>query len=126
MLLERLGPDTLRKLPDTEACQVVGTLYGRIHVPALPQLRTLTSYLERGNEQLARLPRGAPLPRRLIDQAIVLSRELIADPASASHVIHGDLHYGNVLTADREPWLAIDPKPINGDRHYEVAPMLWS
>ena len=25
---------------------------------------------------------------------------------------------------DRAPWLAIDPKPLNGDPHYELAPML--
>jgi streptomycin 6-kinase len=39
-------------------------------------------------------------------------------------MIHGDLHYENVLAADRAPWLAIDPKPMSGDPHYEVAPML--
>jgi streptomycin 6-kinase len=41
-------------------------------------------------------------------------------------MIHGDLHYENVLAADREPWLAIDPKPMSGDPHYELAPMLWN
>jgi streptomycin 6-kinase len=41
-------------------------------------------------------------------------------------MIHGDLHYENVLAADREPWLVIDPKPMSGDPHYEPAPMLWN
>jgi streptomycin 6-kinase len=41
-------------------------------------------------------------------------------------MIHTDLHYANVLAGDREPWLAIDPKPLDGDPHYEVAPMLWN
>ena len=41
-------------------------------------------------------------------------------------MIHADLHYENVLAGDREPWLAIDPKPLSGDPHYEVAPMLWN
>ena len=40
--------------------------------------------------------------------------------------MHTDLHYENVLAADREPWLAIDPKPLSGDPHYEVAPLLWN
>ena len=31
-----------------------------------------------------------------------------------------------MLAADREPWLVIDPKPVNGDPHYEIAPMLWN
>ena len=46
-------------------------------------------------------------------------------------LIHTDLHYGNVLAhassdTGRAPWLAIDPKPVNGDPHYEIAPMLWN
>ena len=31
-----------------------------------------------------------------------------------------------MLAADREPWLTIAPKPLNGDPHYELAPMLWN
>ncbi len=31
-----------------------------------------------------------------------------------------------MLAADREPWLVIDPKPVSGDPHYEVAPLLWN
>ena len=46
--------------------------------------------------------------------------------AKPGTLVHGDLHYGNVLAADREPWLVIDPKPVSGDPHYEVAPMLWN
>ena len=49
----------------------------------------------------------------------------VSDPASTGTLIHGDLHYENVLAADREPWLVIDPKPMSGDPHYEIAPMLW-
>jgi streptomycin 6-kinase len=31
-----------------------------------------------------------------------------------------DLHAGNVLRAQREEWLAIDPKPFVGDRTYDA------
>jgi streptomycin 6-kinase len=41
--------------------------------------------------------------------------------SSADHVVlHGDLHYGNVLSSDREGWLAIDPKGLSGEPCYEV------
>jgi streptomycin 6-kinase len=30
------------------------------------------------------------------------------------------LHVGNVLAAEREPWLVIDPKPYVGDPTYDV------
>jgi streptomycin 6-kinase len=126
LLLERLHPRDLTELWDLEACEIVADLYRRIHVPALPQLRTQTSYVERWTDDLARLPRRAPIPRRLVEQAISLGRDFVADPRSIGTMIHGDLHYENVLAGDREPWLVIDPKPTSGDPHYEVAPMLWN
>ena len=126
MLLERLHPRDLTTIGDREACEVVGGLYGRIHVPALPQLRTITSYVERWTADLEALPRDAPIPRRLREQCVSLARDLVVDPASVGVIIHGDLHHHNVLAADREPWLVIDPKPMSGDPHYEPAPMLWN
>jgi streptomycin 6-kinase len=62
----------------------------------------------------------------MVEQALSLGRDLVADPASVGRIIHGDLHYENVLASDREPWLVIDPKPMSGDPHYEPAPMLWN
>ena len=49
---------------DLEACEIVAGLYPRLHVPALPQLRTVTSYVDR----LAR-PRSPTLPARRADPA---------------------------------------------------------
>lgn len=126
MLLERLHPEDLTGLWDVEACEVVAGLYPALHVPAPPQLRTLTSYVERWARDLVELPARAPLPRRLVEQAVALDRDLVDDRSSNGTLIHGDLHYENVLAGDRLPWLAIDPKPVSGDPHYEVAPMLWN
>ncbi|MFD1948505.1 aminoglycoside phosphotransferase family protein [Nocardioides aestuarii] len=124
LLLERLHTTDLSDLWDLEACEVVAGLWASLHVPALPQLRSVGSYVERWVAALAGLPVNGPVPRRLVEQATSLAGDLLAEPDAAAHVVHGDLHYGNVLAADRAAWLAIDPKPMNGDRHYEVAPML--
>ena len=126
LLLERLRREDLTERWDLEACEVVGGLYAQIHVPAPPQLRPLTAYIQRWSAGLGGLPRGAPIPRRLVEQALSLSRDLVTDPVSTGTMIHGDLHYENVLAGDRAPWLVIDPKPVSGDPHYEVAPMLWN
>jgi streptomycin 6-kinase len=126
LLLERLHAEDLSDQWDLHACEVVGELYGRLHVPAPPQLRTVTSYVERWTAALQGLPRNAPVPRRLVEQATHLGAALCSDPASTGRLVHGDLHYANVLAADREPWLVIDPKPMSGDPHYEPAPMLWN
>lgn len=122
LLLERLGPEDLTERWDLEACEVVGELYGRIHVPAPPQVPSLAAQLERWTERLRRASGG--LPPRLIEQAVALGVDLAADPRTTGTLIHTDLHYENVLAAEREPWLVIDPKPLSGDPHYEIAPML--
>jgi streptomycin 6-kinase len=126
LLLERLDPTDLAGIPEVDACRVVADLYRSLHVPALPSLRSLSWFIERWTADLAALPRSAPIPHRLVEQAVALGRDLTADRTVPDRVIHTDLHYGNVLTGGREPWLAIDPKPVNGDPHYELAPMLWN
>jgi streptomycin 6-kinase len=123
LLLERLRPESLRSLSDVEACEAVAALYRRLLVPAMPQLPSLSSLLEQWADEFAALPRSAAVPHRLVEQAITLCRDLAAH--ADGDVLHGNLHYGNVLAADREPWLAISPMPLNGDPHFEVAPMLW-
>lgn len=129
LLLERLEPRDLAAIWDIEACQIIGSMYADLHGPALPQLRTLASYIIRWTERLQALATDAPLPRSLVEHAVSLGRSFVNDPATNGTLIHGDLHYGNVLASSRpdgQPWLTIDPKPVSGDPHYEVAPLLWN
>jgi streptomycin 6-kinase len=126
LLLERLGEEKLDALDVIEACEVVAGLYGRLHVAAPPQLDRLSARAVRWAATLQELPRNAPVPRRLVEQAAALARDLAGDPDTDGRLLHGDLHYLNVLAAGREPWLAIDPKPLSGDPHAELAPMLWN
>lgn len=126
LLLERIGPGDLTACDPVAAAEVVAGLYRRLHLPAPPQLRTVTSYVDRWLDGLAAMPTGGPIPHRYAEQAMHLGRALTSDPASVGVMVHGDLHDENVLAADREPWLVIDPKPMSGDPHYEPAPMLWN
>ena len=126
LLLERLHLRDLSSIGYLDSAEVVAGLYHRLHVPAPPQLRTFTSYVGRWTEQLAALPRDAPIPHRLVEQALSTYRDLATDPASTGTLMHHDLHDHNVLAADREPWLAIDPQAMSGDVHAEPAPMLWN
>jgi streptomycin 6-kinase len=54
----------------------------------------------------------------LVTEGLRVMKEL-AQPAPADVLLATDLHAGNVLRAEREPWLAIDPKPFAGDRSYD-------
>jgi streptomycin 6-kinase len=75
---------------------------------------------------LARFPRDdGPLPRGLVERAAALFDELCST-AGDPVLLHGDLHHDNVLRGTREPWLAIDPFGLIGDRGYEVGAMLYN
>jgi streptomycin 6-kinase len=124
VLLERLDASTdLRSVPVDEACGVIGDLLTRLRTSALPQVPTLSAYAAR---QLAKPPPVDVLPRRFVEQGRRLAAELASDPEVDAWLLHTDLHYENVLRGEREPWLAIDPKPTAGDRAFEIAPALWN
>jgi streptomycin 6-kinase len=50
----------------------------------------------------------------LLEEAETLFAELNASMAEP-FLLHGDLHHENILAAEREPWLAIDPKGVVGE-----------
>jgi streptomycin 6-kinase len=124
LLLERLRPVDLSTRPVLQACEIVAELYGRLHVPPPPQLVPLTRHVASWVDELAQLPRDAPVPRRVVEQAVHLGRSLAGDAGSDGRMIHGDLTFAHVLGGDREPWLAIAPRPLSGDPHAELAPLL--
>jgi streptomycin 6-kinase len=128
LLLERA--DAERDLGGVDvlaACETVAGLYGRLHRPPLPQLDRLSEQARRWSGELAALERTGVAPRRFVDQAAGLARELAEDPGTDVALLHGDLHYGNVLAGLGEragEWLAIDAAPLAGDPAFEVAPLL--
>ncbi|CAM3999949.1 aminoglycoside phosphotransferase family protein [Janibacter anophelis] len=119
LLLERLTTEDLGDLWDEEAVRVVAGLYADLHVAPLPQVPALVPWVE---EILSR-PAVAALPRRYVEQARSTLRSLAS--LGGERLLHGDLHYGNVLS-DGTDWVAIDPKPVTGHPAWEVAPLLYN
>jgi len=66
-----------------------------------------------------------PFERRLLDAALEALRDL-APTQGEQVLLHQDLHGDNVLAAQREPWLVIDPKPLAGEREFGLAPIVRS
>jgi streptomycin 6-kinase len=64
---------------------------------------------------------GEPFERTLLAAAVDVYRSV---NRSASLLVNQDLHGGNVLRADRTPWLVIDPKPLVGERELEASGLL--
>ncbi|MEO3935601.1 aminoglycoside phosphotransferase family protein [Dermatophilaceae bacterium Soc4.6] len=122
LLLERLDPSDLTGVWVDEACEVIGGLLAELVAPAIARIPTLSAYAARQ----AAAPAPAALPPRFADQARHLAADLATDPGVDAQLLHTDLHFANVLAGGRVPWLAIDPKPMAGDRAFEVAPVLWN
>ncbi|MDX3783052.1 aminoglycoside phosphotransferase family protein [Streptomyces europaeiscabiei] len=127
MLLERLDPARmLSHEPDTrKAVLVIARLLAHLTTaPAPPAMRRLsdiaTDMLDRTPPVLARIPDTSE--RRLIADCAAALREVVSEPGD--RLLHWDLHFDNVLGADRAPWLAIDPKPLAGDPAFELWPAL--
>ncbi|MFC1421458.1 aminoglycoside phosphotransferase family protein [Streptacidiphilus cavernicola] len=125
MLLERLhGEVPLLSLAEGKAMlEAAGTLQ-RLWV-APPDRHCFTTVAERVAGLCAELRRrrelvAEPELRPLLDEALAVADELLAD-RTEQVLLHGDFHHGNVLAAERSPWLAIDPKPLVGERAYDLA-----
>ncbi|MGK4578665.1 aminoglycoside phosphotransferase family protein [Kitasatospora sp. HPMI-4] len=127
MLLERVRTSTLAEVEDgDEVVRVAGRISRRLAVPAPPGLPRLR---ERADDWEERLRKDAdelahPLSPRVVDTAVVTVREL--GRVQPDTLVHGDLHARNILRADREPWLAVDPKGYAGDPAYDGGTLLKS
>lgn len=127
MLLERARRSTLAEVEDgDEVLTVAGRLTRRLAVPAppgLPRLRDQAGAWEEGlREDAAGLAHS--LAPAVVDAAVATVRELGATQPDI--IVHGDLHPGNILRAEREPWLAVDPKGYVGDPAYDGGTLLKS
>jgi streptomycin 6-kinase len=128
LLIERCRPGTSLGDVDPEAAlAVVIGLLPRLWVAADEPFRPLAdeaawwvSYLPDGWEAA-----GRRFERRLVDAAVSALEELAASQGEQV-LLHQDLHGDNVLRAEREPWLVIDPKPLVGEREFGIAPLVRS
>jgi streptomycin 6-kinase len=121
MLIERCEPGvSLRTRPEDEQDIVVAGLLRRLwRKPVSPHpFRPLSALLEYwSKETLADADRW-PDPG-LVREGLRLFQEL-SRSAPSDVLLATDLHAGNVLRAQREPWLVIDPKPFVGDPAYDA------
>jgi streptomycin 6-kinase len=125
LLLERLEPGTpLGDHSDrSEAMGIACSLLRRLWRP-VPEghpfslVRDLASRL--ADELPGRFVRQArPFDERLLRRAVALCRDL-AGSSEEAVLANRDFHLWNVLAAEREPWLVIDPKPLVGERAFDT------
>jgi streptomycin 6-kinase len=110
---------------DLSAVRILCALLRRLHAhsapPDVPRLADVAA------KMLADIPEAATkfgnsAHARVLRYWADATAEVVDE--AGDRLLHWDLHFENVLAAEREPWLAIDPKPLVGDPAFDVLPAL--
>jgi streptomycin 6-kinase len=124
MLLERCQPGyLLRSEPEDRQDEVVAALLKRLwrktsSPDALHLFRHLSEMLDLWRrDTLAQQEHWSDAG--LVREGLRMMQEF-ERPVPTDTLLATDLHAGNVLRSEREPWLVIDPKPFIGDRAYDL------
>jgi len=127
LLLERCVPGTsLRALPEPEQDVVIAGLLRRLwRRPVAPHPFRKLSVMAQ-HWIAATLKDADRWPDQALTREGLRLMEELARPTPDDVLLATDLHAGNVLAAQREPWLVIDPKPFIGDPAYDATQHLFN
>jgi streptomycin 6-kinase len=125
LLVERCVPGTRLWDAGVDEIAVVAELMPRLQVEIGPD-HPFTLLADEADRWAEEVPHwysqaGAPFERALLDAALDVYGSV---DRTASHLVNQDLHGGNILRAQREPWLVVDPKPLVGERELEASALL--
>jgi streptomycin 6-kinase len=128
MLLERCDPGTPLAVAraETEQDQIIAALLARLwQTPTVEfSFRALLVMCQAWVAEFHQRVAAVPADHPVIDSGLARAgTELflaLADGSPREVLLCTDLHAGNVLAAQRQPWLVIDPKPFVGDPCYDV------
>jgi streptomycin 6-kinase len=125
LLLERCRPGTpLAVRPEPEQDEVVAALLRRLWILPPPSGSPFRPLREMADQWAGEFEEQVAARPDLVDpglarDGVALFRALPVE-ADRAVLLVTDLHAGNVLAAQREPWLVIDPKPYVGDPAYDA------
>ena len=127
MLLERILPgETLWHVDDEAATEHLLAVLKQLWQPYRGNypFKTVADW-GRGFARLRERHNGkiGKFDAKIIDKVEYLFSELLTSSAELV-LLHGDLHHDNLLSAQRAPCLAIDPKGVLGEPSYEVGSFL--
>ena len=128
LLLEECVPGTfLADADPADALGILADLIPRLWKPVGSPYRALS---DAARQWALHLPgawerAGRPCERTLVDAALELL-EALPWGQGEEVLVNQDLHGHNVLSAARQPWLVIDPKPLRGEREFAIVPVIRS
>jgi len=130
LLLEYLDPGKQLADPsgldDDKKSEIAAELIKKLHRP-LPEgvaFKTLDDWTNGLTKIRKRFAAGKdPFPAGTVELAERFRTELLRS-SPAKVLLHADFQHYNILSSDRDPWLAVDPKGVIGDPAYEPAPFI--
>jgi streptomycin 6-kinase len=126
MLLERCEPGThLLSIAEPQQDVIITSILKRLWRQASGQIfRPLSALIAYWNKETQSAAESWP-DAVLVAEGLQMLASLAEDPRN-DVLLATDLHAGNVLSAEREPWLMIDPKPFLGDPAYDLTQHLFN
>jgi streptomycin 6-kinase len=127
LLVERCEPGTsLRELAEAEQDVVLAGLCHRLWrtPPAHCAFQPLSLMIAAWIEETAAA--SANWRNNGLVRSGLRVFEKLKDTSADNVLLATDLHAGNVLRAQRESWLVIDPKPFVGDRAYDATQHIFN
>lgn len=124
LLLELASPGTpLTAHPDRAlAIEIACGLLRRLRrpVPAAHPFTPVPSLVARWADSVPAGQRryGSPLPAAALEE-VLAAIEALRAPVGDEVLVNRDAHMDNMLAAEREPWLLIDPKPLAGEAAFD-------
>jgi len=125
---EHCRPGTaLSDAKSVDPIAVVIDLLSRLWKPAGPPFKSLSTEAKEWSATLHSdwEAAGKLCERSLVDAAAEFIEQLTTSPRE-NVLVHQDLHGDNIIAAERQPWLAIDPKPLLAEREFSLAPIIRS
>ncbi len=124
LLLEKLTPGAMLSTleNDADATAIAANIMKKLWrpLPSKHNFPTTAQWFERLDKPIELPSAFSP---SLIDKAQHIAAELHQDMDELV-LLHGDFHHFNILSSDRQPWLAIDPQGVVGEHEFEVSALL--
>ncbi len=127
LLAQPDGPHLEGRPEHADKLVLAGRLYQRLRrplravpagFPPLPtlaaQVRSWAELVDRPKPELAEV-----LPPAVRERAVDWCR-VLAVPQGPPVIVNRDTHLGNIVAAEREPWLLIDPQPYLGEAAFDA------
>lgn len=121
LLLEKCEPGMhLRNEPEEKQDEILAEIFPRLWNTDFSAaiFRPLKEMVDQWNQETKEALATFP-DKELALKGCRLKDELI-ESTKRHKLLATDLHAGNVLSAQRKPWLVIDVKPYVGDPHYDL------